>query len=66
MEREAEILRRRAIEFLKTAEFLFSQKSFDLVAFHLGQFCQLYLKYALLRKVGDFPKTHSYGSWLPC
>ena len=59
LKREAEILRKRAFSFLSNAEFLFKRKDYDLAAFNIEQFCQLFLKYKLLVKIGDFPKTHS-------
>jgi len=57
--KEAEILKERALQFLKNAKDLIKRKFFDLAAFNLEQFCQLYLKYKLILLFGDFPKTHS-------
>ncbi|MEM1618988.1 MAG: HEPN domain-containing protein, partial [Desulfurococcaceae archaeon] len=37
---------------------------YDLVLFHVEQAIQLYAKYLLYRKLGDFPKTHSIVSLL--
>jgi HEPN domain-containing protein len=56
---EIEFLRERALKFLENAKQLFLNKVFDLAAFNIEQFCQLYLKYKLFLKIGDFPKTHS-------
>ncbi len=54
-----EHLKRRALAFLEDAKVDFKRGSYDLVLFHVEQFMQLYLKYLLYRKLGDFPKTHS-------
>ncbi|RLE55733.1 MAG: hypothetical protein DRJ30_03265 [Candidatus Methanomethylicota archaeon] len=54
-----DFLRRRAFAFLESAKSDFTRESYDLVLFHVEQFIQLYLKYLLFRKIGDFPKTHS-------
>lgn len=56
---EAEILRKRALSFLKNAEENIKRKEFDLAAFHCDQASQLILKYFLFVKVGEYPKTHS-------
>ncbi|RLI97064.1 MAG: DNA-binding protein [Candidatus Aenigmatarchaeota archaeon] len=57
--KEIELLKRRALNFLRIAKELFKKEIFDISAFNLKQFCQLYLKYKLLIKIGEFPKTHS-------
>ena len=57
--KEAKLLKERAFHFLELAKEAIERKMFDLAAFHIEQFCQLYLKYKLLLKIGDFPKTHS-------
>lgn len=61
---EIEILKERAFQFFKNAENLIKEKVFDLAAFNLEQFCQLYLKYKLVLLFGDFPKTHSIRTLL--
>jgi len=53
------IIKKRAIAFLETAQINFNRGYYDLVLFHVDQFLQLYLKYLLYRKIGDYPKTHS-------
>jgi len=53
-----EILKKRAKAFLEIAEHDYSRGYYDLVLFHVEQFLQLYLKYLLYRRIGDFPKTH--------
>ena len=57
--KEAKLLKERALQFLELAKEALKRKMFNLAAFHIEQFCQLYLKYKLFLKVGDFPKTHS-------
>jgi len=54
-----EILKRRALAFLRDAKEDFNKEDYDLVMFHVEQFIQLYAKYLLYRKLGDFPKMHS-------
>jgi len=54
-----EILRRRAEAFMRHAGEDFDRGDYDLVLFHVEQAVQLYAKYLLYRKLGDFPKTHS-------
>ncbi|ADI32026.1 HEPN domain-containing protein [Staphylothermus hellenicus] len=52
-------LKRRALAFLECAEHDYSKKYYDLVLFHVEQFIQLYLKYLLYLRIGDYPKTNS-------
>jgi len=59
MERYSTILKKRARAFLKSAKADFERGDYDLVLFHVEQFLQLYLKYLLYLKLGDYPKTHS-------
>ncbi len=54
-----EYLRERAEEFLENAEYNFSRGYYNLAAFCLEQYMQLYLKYFLARTVGYYPRTHS-------
>ena len=56
---EAEILRKRALEFLEEAQIALERSSYDLACFLAEQALQLYLKYVLLMIVGDYPRTHS-------
>jgi len=53
------VLRERALEFLRNAERLLAEGSYDLAAFNIEQYCQLMLKYKLLVLVGTYPRTHS-------
>ena len=52
------VLKRRAIEFLKLAEELTSRAVLDLAAFCVHPACQLRVKAILLRLTGIIPKTH--------
>ncbi len=54
-----EFLRDNADAFLRNAEKLLEDGEFKLVAFNSEQAVQLYLKYLIGSKLGDFPKTHS-------
>jgi len=55
----SQFLKRRAIGFLENAKSDYSREYYDLVLFHVEQFVQLYSKYLLYRKIGDYPKTNS-------
>ncbi len=61
---KAEFLIERAEAFLEDAKYDISRKKWFLAAFHLEQACQLYLKYYLFKKLGDFPKIHSLAELL--
>lgn len=56
---EGEFLKERAQEFLTNAIDLLKKGFFALTAFNLEQASQLYLKYFLFLKLGDYPKIHS-------
>ena len=56
---EIEILKERAEKFLRNGEHLLKNGVYDLAAFNVQQFVELYLKYKLFLLVGDYPKTHS-------
>jgi len=53
------LLKRRALAFLETAKFNLDKANYDLAIFSIEQFMQLYTKYLLFKKIGDYPKTHS-------
>jgi len=59
-----EILKERADEFVKLAEYAYKRKRYDLAMFNLEQAIQLYLKYKIWQKLGDFEKTHSVNKLL--
>jgi HEPN domain-containing protein len=54
-----DLLKKRALSFLRDAKTDFENGDYDLVLFHVEQFVQLYSKYLMYRKIGDYPKTHS-------
>ena len=56
---EIEILKEGAEKFLMNGEHLLKNGIYDLAAFNIQQFVELYLKYKLFLLVGDYPKTHS-------
>ncbi len=56
---DVEILKERALKFLNNAERLIDEGIYDLAAFNLQQFVELYLKYKLFLIAGEYPKTHS-------
>lgn len=43
---------------LKLAEKAFELEMYNLTLFHCEQAIQLYLKYLLAKRMGDYPKTH--------
>ena len=53
------MLRRRALSFLRDARSDFEQGDYDLVLFHVEQFIQLYSKFLLYKRIGDYPNSHS-------
>ncbi len=57
--KEIELMERRARNFLEISEYLVGKGIYDLAAFNAEQAAQLRLKAALLKVVGDYPKTHS-------
>lgn len=62
---EFEFLRDRAKEFWEEAIDLKKRKMYNLSAFNLEQACQLWIKYLLGKKVGDYPKTHYFSHLVP-
>lgn len=56
---EGLFLKQRADRFLKEGRRLLEEKVYDLAAFNLEQSAQLFLKYTLFLKLGDYPRTHS-------
>jgi HEPN domain-containing protein len=61
---KADFLKQKAASFLEDAKYDIKTKKWFLAAFHLEQTCQLYLKYYLFKKLGDFPKIHSLNELL--
>jgi len=58
MAEEIEFLKKRSKEFYENAKDLFKKAIFNLSVFNLEQSCQLFLKYLIGKKIGDWPKTH--------
>ena len=58
-QQEGLFLKERADEFLTNARYLLEKGGYTLAAFNLEQATQLYLKYYLFLKIGDYPRTHS-------
>lgn len=54
-----EFLKENADRFLENAYTLLEKGVYNLSAFNVEQAVQLYLKYLLSKKIGDFPRTHS-------
>ncbi|BBG24801.1 HEPN domain-containing protein [Sulfuracidifex tepidarius] len=52
-------LKDRAEEFLDNARYDLSKGYYNLTLFNVEQFIQLYAKYILYLKSGDYPKTHN-------
>jgi HEPN domain-containing protein len=52
-------LKRRAQGFLENAKRNLEENNIDLAAFSVEQSVQLFLKFILFQKKGDYPKTHS-------
>ena len=53
-----ELLKKRALAFLSIARDSLERGDYDLVLFHVEQFIQLYSKYLIYKRIGDYPKTH--------
>ena len=56
---KADFLKEKAETFLEDAQYDISREKWFAAAFHLEQTVQLYLKYFLFKKYGDYPKIHS-------
>lgn len=55
---DIEFLKKKAQRFWKNALNLYSDKVYDLAAFNLEQTLQIYLKYLIAKKIGEWPHTH--------
>jgi len=53
-----DVLKTRALQFLELARHALERGFPELVLFNVEQFAQLYVKYLIYRRAGDFPKTH--------
>jgi HEPN domain-containing protein len=52
-----ELLKKRALSFLRDAKVDYEHEDYDLALFHVEQFVQLYSKYLLYKKIGDVYKV---------
>ena len=52
-----ELLKRRALSFLRDAAIDYEREDCDLALFHVEQFVQLYSKHSLRDEVSDCPKA---------
>lgn len=55
----SDFLKQRAEEFWAEGTRLCREGKYNLAAFHIEQACQLFIKYLIGTKVGDWPRTHS-------
>jgi len=53
-----EFLKRKSQEFFEEVEVLLKRKKYNLSAFNLEQAIQLWIKYLIGKKIGDWAKTH--------
>lgn len=53
-----DVLRAGALQFLELAKHALDREFPELVLLNVEQFAQLYVKYLIYRRAGDFPKTH--------
>ncbi len=53
-----EFLKERALQFLEMSKTAAERGFYELALFHAEQALQLYVKYLIYRRLGDFPKTH--------
>jgi HEPN domain-containing protein len=60
-----EFLKIRGKEFFEEAQELFQKKRYNLAAFNLEQAFQLWIKYLIGKKLGDWPKTHYFSELIP-
>lgn len=56
--KDIEFLKKRSREFWENAQELFKKGKYNLCVFNLEQAVQLWLKYLIGKKIGDWPKTH--------
>ncbi|MCX7916509.1 MAG: HEPN domain-containing protein [bacterium] len=59
--REIKFLKERSIEFWEEGIRLFNEKKYNLAVFNIEQALQLWIKYLISIKVGDWPKTHYFS-----
>ncbi len=54
-----DFIRKNAIKFLEKAEESYRRNEYNFAVFFAEQSLQLFLKYHIGKKYGEFPKTHS-------
>lgn len=55
---DTQFLKKRAVEFWERAKEDFQKQRYNLCALDVEQAVQLWLKYLIFQKAGDFPRTH--------
>jgi HEPN domain-containing protein len=61
VEKEIKFLKERAFEFWEEGIKLFNEKKYNLSVFNIEQAIQLWIKYLIGIKIGDWPKTHYFS-----
>ena len=61
MGKEIKFLKERAFEFWEEGIKLFNEKKYNLSVFNIEQAIQLWIKYLIGIKIGDWPKTHYFS-----
>jgi HEPN domain-containing protein len=59
--KEIKFLKERAFEFWEEGIKLFNEKKYNLSVFNIEQAIQLWIKYLIGIKIGDWPKTHYFS-----
>ena len=63
--KEPFFLKERAKEFLEESKELLKKKRYNLSAFNLEQAIELWIKYLIGKKLGEWPKTHYISELVP-
>mgnify|MGYP000502709845 CR=1 FL=1 len=61
MGKAIKFLKERALEFWEEGIKLFNEKKYNLSVFNIEQAIQLWIKYLIGIKIGDWPKTHYFS-----
>ncbi|MFN4227550.1 MAG: HEPN domain-containing protein [Candidatus Ratteibacteria bacterium] len=59
--KEISFLKIRCLEFWEEGNHLYKEKKYNLSIFNIEQALQLWIKYLIAKKVGDWPKTHYFS-----
>ena len=65
MAQEVNFLKQRAQDFFEEAQHLQQKEKFNLAAFNLEQAVQLWIKYLLGKKLGEWPQVHYLSELIP-